>query len=348
VIILRRAHEDRRLGGGARHRDELLVRRNRVERPQREVVGVGDAIGRTPAGFPVFVVRREAVGNFVVAPQVHRARIGRPQPHAQLADRRGAVKNLEGCGRLLPKILHADGEPARHVGQHRESARAVTIGHVQPRGVGGRAFHDRPIVRPELRELRIAPHRHAERRVARARIEIGEIRHALARKMRRVEIGDRLAGLCAVAGQHADRLRPDAAVGVAGEAHVAVVQFLLERNLERQPEAFQEILGAVAVVDERVRQLDLAAAGKEIKSHGERQPAPSAARGGFDVAAFEFDDGAHGAALLERHPLDGAAHRDVAARGGLAVIFADGDERAVLRDDAIADRERLDHIRTVL
>ena len=55
--------------------------------------GLGDvykrqAEGRAPAGFPVLVADRQAVRLLVVAAQVHRGGVGRPEPDADLT---GAV-----------------------------------------------------------------------------------------------------------------------------------------------------------------------------------------------------------------------------------------------------------------
>ena len=199
VIIGRRADQHRRLADLPGHLRELLVGGNGVERPEGEVGGVGDAVGCGPAGFPVLVIDAQAVRLVVVMAQVHRARLGRPEPDLHFSGGLRAVGHFDRGGIFLPEALQAGGDAAGNVGHDGETERAVAVGHVQPGALGIGALLDREAVRPELRELGVAPDRDTQDAGARLLIEVREIRHALPAEMLGVEVGDLRAGLRAIA-----------------------------------------------------------------------------------------------------------------------------------------------------
>ena len=146
-------------------------------------------------------------------------------------------------------MFQANGNPAGHVAEHGEAERAVAVHDVQPRTGGGGALLNAEAVRAGLAQLGVAPDRHGDQGIARLRGKVGEVGQALAVELRVVEPGDFRPRRSAITRHHSHRLIPDA-LAIADEPEVAVVQFLLERHGEREAETLDEILAAVAVINE--------------------------------------------------------------------------------------------------
>ncbi|MCY1238970.1 hypothetical protein D9M72_517360 [compost metagenome] len=83
---------------------------------------------------------------------------------------------------------------------------------------------------------------------------------------------DGLAGVAAQAGQAADRLGEETAVGPC-DAYMPVVQLALERYREPDAESGQEVTLGIAVPDEGVDHPHAAGSGVEVEPDYERQPA---------------------------------------------------------------------------
>ncbi len=106
-----------------------------------------------------------------------------------------------------------------------------------------------------------------------------------------------LAGLLRdAASARLQRLGPEAAVGT-GKAHGAVGRCVGQWDVDLQPEAADEVLLLVAVEDDGMDDSDRSLAGVEVEAHGKGEPL--AFGGGATMHAFDLDDGAHRAGLLD-------------------------------------------------
>ena len=207
-----------------------------------------------------------------------------------------------------------------------DEARCARAGvGVEPGAFGASALDDGEAVGVGLDQLEVVPD------CVLAEDRVGS--HRLARLLRHAAS----AGL--------ERLGPEAAVG-ASEAHGAVQRLIVQGNLDLHAESADEVLLLVAIEDNGVYDADGSLAGVEVEAHGERQPLTVEC--GAAMHAFDLDDGAHWAGLLDGHFLHGA---EVALTGGRifrvvgGAILQDADELASVRDDLAAEGDGVDEVR---
>ena len=121
------------------------------------------------------------------------------------------------------------------------------------------------------------------------------------------------------------------------------MQRIGERRRKTQADAADEILRLIAIEHDGVQDPQTFTASVEIKAQRERQPLPRAVR----MPAFDPDDGAQRAALLDGHLFDRTletllAHLRIAGRSG--AILAQQDQPAVAESFLSAARNGVDDV----
>ena len=177
---------------------------------------------------------------------VHRRHVGRPDPETQFAQRRGRAVNFKLRGIFLPELFHIHRDPAGDVAEEREAQRAFAFGDVQPRAFGLRAFLDDKALRIGLRELVVVPVGDVVDELLLRRGILIRVGNPLAGKLDGEDIAQVAGSNHAPANQRLDRLRPHSFI--AAETDVAVDDFFAQRHGERNRQAFDEVVLAVAVV----------------------------------------------------------------------------------------------------
>ncbi|GJC96757.1 hypothetical protein ColKHC_05583 [Colletotrichum higginsianum] len=278
--VLGLAVEHRRVVGVLRQVREQRAVRRRLEAVDEDLVGAGDAVGRVEAGLVVLVrdlervellgvrVLAEAV---VVGPDVERGRGRAVDPDGDLAlVLGGGVGDVDARGVALPEVAQADGEASLGgAAEVREPAGAGAARDVDPALAGLGALLEGEAVGGQLGEAEVAPGRdpvQARRDPLVPRGRVGEL-GAL-----ELGVADRGARVPAESRDALDGLAQEAAVD-ARDAHVAVVLLLaLERHLEADAEARDEVLLGVAVVDDGVHDADRLRVVVQVEAQDERQP----------------------------------------------------------------------------
>ena len=187
---------------------------------------------------------------------------------------------------FLPEFFHIHRDSAGHIAEKSEAQRAFAFGDVQPRTFGLRAFLDDKALRVGLREFVVVPVGDVVDELLLRRGILIRVGNPLAGKLDGEHIAQVAGSNHAPANERLDRLRPHSFI--AAETNVAVNDFFAQRHGERNRQAFDEIILAVAVVNECMNDSDRIFAGAEIEPDNERQPG-AVGRGGF-VIAFDLHD----------------------------------------------------------
>ena len=191
------------------------------------------------------------------------------------------------------QITDAENEAAGGTAEVAQAGGAAAGGGFDPAVAGLGALANLEAVGGELGEGVVAP----------GRDEVEVVGHGGApfRQWRGGEAGDLRfahggAGIAAEAGDAADGLGEEAVV-FSGEADVAVVRGVGERDVEADAETVDEVFVFVSVENEGVHHAQRFAVGVQVKPDDKGQPGAVAC--GRFLAPLDADDGAHGAGLLD-------------------------------------------------
>ena len=188
----------------------------------------------------------------------------------------------------LPEVADAECDAARWTTDITQATRAMALCGVEPGVAVGGAFADRERIRIRLQQCPVAErgdvlHSFRDHRADRARGGSFYLRLARSR-----------AGIATQAREAAHGFG-EQTVLLADEAHVTIVQRVVERRREPQAESADEILRFVAVEHDGVQHAQAFGACIEIQSQRKRQPFARAIR----VFAFELHHRAHRPALFD-------------------------------------------------
>ncbi len=216
---------------------------------------------RAEPGLHVFVAGIEIVRvlhaiDQVVVAQVHRGRVGRPEPHAQLGVRLPvALRTSSDVGCDCQKLPQPHAEAARDIAGEDQARCAMARGGIQPAAFAVDALLHREAVGGRLHQFVIVPHRPIVQQFLAGGVEA---LRGWAVACPRV---DRRKRWCALPGSHQHATAGGGLHGFgpepfafAGETHVPVVDLLAHRHGERDAEAADEILLFVAIEDDGVNQ----------------------------------------------------------------------------------------------
>ena len=246
----------------------------------------------------------------------------------------------------LPEVLHAEAEPAGGPAEVREAGGAAALVGGHPAVVFLGALPDREALAVELGERVVAPRGDPVQPGRDPLVPCGRVGQGPARDLR---FPHGRTGVAAQAGDALDRLG-ELPVAIADEPDVPVVELIGEHDLEPDPEAGDEGVFTVGVVDEGVHHAEGLAARVEVEADGERQPGLVAALG-LAVVARHLHDGAHRPVLLDHHLVDLAGVAVARDRSGLGVgglVLGDVDQVPVRDDGATCALDVFDQVGAAL
>ncbi|GKT86451.1 hypothetical protein Ct61P_04301 [Colletotrichum tofieldiae] len=320
--VLGLAVEDGRVVGVLGQVGEEGAVGGRLEAVEEDLVGAGDAVGVVEAGFVVLVrdlegvellgvgVLAEAV---VVGAEVEGRRRGAVDPDGDLALVRGGVGDVDAGGVALPEVAQADSETslggAAEVGK---TAGASATRDVHPALPGLGALLQGEAVGGQLGQAEVAPGRNPVEPGGDSLVPSRGVGQLGALEL---VVADRGAGISAEASDALHGLAEETSVD-AGDPDVAVVLLLsLERDLEADAEAGDEVLLGLAVVDDGVHDTDGLGVVVQVEAQDEGEPVGMAALALHGVLAADGDESAGGVVLADSDLLDVALEVEVSDAG---------------------------------